>query len=246
MFVKLLDMSSFFSQPVRRLSLGQKMRCELAAAFLHGPKIVFLDEPTIGLDVVAKDRIRQFLKEVNNSLGTTIILTTHDLVDVERVCHLLLMITYVLVARLVDTLTWAEIGGKVAYHIRTGKIGTVLLKPISFKKVLFAENLGEGAVKSAFWIVRHKSMTEFIVWFLREFADYPVSIYLRALQIILTFVLPYAFINFFPAQYFLQKNDFLLFHPLIQYLSPAVGAIMFAIAVVFWKIGLRHYQSTGS
>ena len=74
------------------MSLGQKMRCELAMAFLHDPEIVFLDEPTIGLDVVAKDRIRKSLKRINAEKGTTIILTTHDLGDIEYVCERLLMI----------------------------------------------------------------------------------------------------------------------------------------------------------
>ena len=92
MFVELLDMSSFLNQPVRQLSLGQKMRCELAASFLHSPEIVYLDEPTIGLDVVAKEKIRRFLRQVNKEMGVTIILTTHDLTDVEQVCRRLLMI----------------------------------------------------------------------------------------------------------------------------------------------------------
>ncbi len=92
MFVELLDMKPFLHQPVRQLSLGQKMRCELAASFLHSPDIVYLDEPTIGLDVVAKERIRRFLREVNREMGVTIILTTHDLSDVEQVCRRLLMI----------------------------------------------------------------------------------------------------------------------------------------------------------
>ncbi len=92
MFVELLEMESFMDRPVRQLSLGQKMRCELAGAFLHGPDIVYLDEPTIGLDVVAKERIRRFLRSVNKDLRVTIILTTHDMNDVEQVCRRLLMI----------------------------------------------------------------------------------------------------------------------------------------------------------
>jgi ABC-2 type transport system ATP-binding protein len=77
---------------VRKLSLGQRMRCELAAALLHAPPLVFLDEPTIGLDVVAKEAIRGFLAEENREQGTTILLTTHDLPDVERLCPRMLLI----------------------------------------------------------------------------------------------------------------------------------------------------------
>jgi ABC-2 type transport system ATP-binding protein len=94
MLVDLLDMSSFLSTPVRQLSLGQRMRGELAAALLHDPAILFLDEPTIGLDVVSKEAVRGFLAELNRERGTTILLTTHDLVDVERLCDRLLIIDH--------------------------------------------------------------------------------------------------------------------------------------------------------
>lgn len=85
-FDDLLEINSFLHLPVRKLSLGQRMRCDLVAALLHNPAILFLDEPTIGLDVLAKARIREFLKEINNVYKTTIILTTHDLGDIEALC----------------------------------------------------------------------------------------------------------------------------------------------------------------
>ncbi len=88
----MLDMASYIDRPVRQLSLGQRMRAEIAMALLHDPKILFLDEPTIGLDVVAKDAVRKFLAEVNRERGTTIILTTHDLVDIEQICPRLIMV----------------------------------------------------------------------------------------------------------------------------------------------------------
>jgi len=84
--VPVLGISDLMHIPVRKLSLGQRMRCELAAALLHRPRILFLDEPTIGLDVVVKLRIRDFLKEVNRRYGTTVLLTTHDLSDIEALC----------------------------------------------------------------------------------------------------------------------------------------------------------------
>ncbi len=90
--VDLLDMGDFLATPVRQLSLGQRMRGELAAALLHDPAILFLDEPTIGLDVVSKEAVRGFLARLNRERGTTVLLTTHDLVDVERLCDRLLII----------------------------------------------------------------------------------------------------------------------------------------------------------
>jgi ABC-2 type transport system ATP-binding protein len=79
---------------VRQLSLGQRMRGELTAALLHDPSILLLDEPTIGLDVVSKEAVREFLVEVNEEQGTTVLLTTHDLADVERLCDRLLIIDH--------------------------------------------------------------------------------------------------------------------------------------------------------
>ncbi len=87
-----LRMEPFLRTPVRQLSLGQRMRGELAMALLHEPEVLFLDEPTIGLDVLAKDRIRAFLKLVNRERGTTIILTTHDLGDIEELCDRILVV----------------------------------------------------------------------------------------------------------------------------------------------------------
>jgi ABC-2 type transport system ATP-binding protein len=90
--VERLQLQDILNRPVRKLSLGQRMRCELAAALLHNPSIVFLDEPTIGLDIVVKSEIREFLKEMNREHGTTILLTTHDLQDIEALCSRVIML----------------------------------------------------------------------------------------------------------------------------------------------------------
>jgi len=91
-FRQLLDLDAFLSTPVRSLSLGQRMRADICAALMHDPNLLFLDEPTIGLDVVAKERIRQFISHINRQRGTTILLTTHDLSDVEKLCERVMII----------------------------------------------------------------------------------------------------------------------------------------------------------
>jgi ABC-2 type transport system ATP-binding protein len=93
-FTDVLDLGAFIGTPVRQLSLGQRMRGDLAAALLHDPEILFLDEPTIGLDVVAKARIREFLADVNREGGTTVLLTTHDMDDIEHLCRRMLIIDH--------------------------------------------------------------------------------------------------------------------------------------------------------
>jgi len=91
-FSEILGLKDYLHTPVRKLSLGERMRCDLAASLLHNPPLLFLDEPTIGLDVVAKDHIREFLKEVNRTERTTVMLTTHDLSDIEELCRRILII----------------------------------------------------------------------------------------------------------------------------------------------------------
>lgn len=90
--VKKLNLEEFLYVPVRQLSLGQRVRCELVATFLHEPKLVFLDEPTIGIDIEMKREFHKFVKEINQELGTTIFITTHDLDDIKSLCNRLLII----------------------------------------------------------------------------------------------------------------------------------------------------------
>lgn len=93
-FSDILDLTAIENRPVRQLSLGQRMRCEIAASFLHNPQIVFLDEPTIGLDLVAKDKIREFLTYLNKEKGTTLLVTSHDMADIVNVCNDLIVIDH--------------------------------------------------------------------------------------------------------------------------------------------------------
>jgi ABC-2 type transport system ATP-binding protein len=92
LFGQILGIGEYLHTPVRKLSLGERMRCDLAAALLHNPPLLFLDEPTIGLDVVAKDHIRAFLKEINRTERTTVLLTTHDLSDIEELSKRIMII----------------------------------------------------------------------------------------------------------------------------------------------------------
>ncbi|MBS2969283.1 ATP-binding cassette domain-containing protein [Metabacillus sp. KIGAM252] len=92
LFTDVLQLDSLLGIPVRQLSLGQKMRCELAAAFIHRPEVVYLDEPTIGLDVAVKVKIRKFIRDMNEKWGTTVLLTTHDMQDIEEICSRIIII----------------------------------------------------------------------------------------------------------------------------------------------------------
>lgn len=89
-----LELGALLDVPVRQLSLGQRMRGDIAAALLHDPEVLYLDEPTIGLDVVAKARVRSFLRQLNEELGTTVLLTTHDLQDIEQLCERVMVIDH--------------------------------------------------------------------------------------------------------------------------------------------------------
>ncbi|MGN0396339.1 MAG: ATP-binding cassette domain-containing protein [Coprococcus sp.] len=92
LFESLVNIKELYAKPVRQMSLGQRMLCEVTAAFLHDPKIVFLDEPTIGLDVAVKDSIRMLIKQLNEKKGTTIVLTSHDTKDIEALCERVIII----------------------------------------------------------------------------------------------------------------------------------------------------------
>jgi ABC-2 type transport system ATP-binding protein len=93
-YVELLDLGDLLDTPVRQLSLGQRMRGDITAALLHDPEILYLDEPTIGLDVVSKGRLREFLRTLNAERGTTLMLTTHDLQDIEALCDRVIVIDH--------------------------------------------------------------------------------------------------------------------------------------------------------
>ncbi len=127
LFHQVLGISDYLNTPVRKLSLGERMRCDLAAALLHNPPILFLDEPTIGLDVVAKDHIRKFLRTMNERYRTTVLLTTHDLDDIEELCNRIMIIDH----------------GKLLYD---GSLSELKQKLLRTKQIKFALRDSEAAV----------------------------------------------------------------------------------------------------
>lgn len=94
MFSEILDINQLMDVPTRQLSLGQRMRADFVAAMLHNPRIIYLDEPTIGLDIIAKEHIREFIKHINRERKATIILTSHDIADIERICSRVVVIDH--------------------------------------------------------------------------------------------------------------------------------------------------------
>jgi ABC-2 type transport system permease protein len=127
----------------------------------------------------------------------------------------------------------------------------------SFVKVLYLLSVLVGAsfihiaiilftCSISLWLVQSMAIRDIIIYDTRRFMDYPISIYGTVIQVILTFIIPYAFINFYPAQYFLGGKGGTLFHPILQYLTPAVGLFLSTLAYKFWQTGINHYESTGS
>jgi len=98
----------------------------------------------------------------------------------------------------------------------------------------------------SFWVVNSSPFINTFIYGIRHFVDYPISVYDTVIRALLTFVVPYAFVNFYPAAYFLNKSDDMLFFPALQYATPLVGVILFLLAYKVWSIGIRRYESTGS
>lgn len=126
-FAETLELKDLMDVPIRNMSLGQKMRAELAATLIHEPRVVYLDEPTIGLDLIVKERIREFIKEQNRTKGTTVILTTHDLGDIEELCKRVIIID----------------AGKLIYD---GPIETIKERFGKFREITFETLSAPGSV----------------------------------------------------------------------------------------------------
>lgn len=153
--------------------------------------------------------------------------------EITTLGHLTLGITIFVIASRLAGIEWNLLN-----------LGFLLL--VVLGAVLIQWALAMFSAAASFWILKSSSLYALAIYSPREFIWYPLSIYGKTIQILLTFLLPFAFVNFFPAQYFLQKSDFGIFPPLFQYLTPLVGIGMFILAYKFWKVGVNHYQSTGS
>jgi ABC-2 type transport system ATP-binding protein len=125
--IEQFDLTEFVDQPVRKLSLGQRMRAEVANALIHNPEIIFLDEPTIGLDIVAKRSLRQTIKTINREQGTTVFLTSHDVGDIEEVCERTMIVNHgqIVLAAKTDDLKKDYLHQKVISVIPEGKLQKV-------------------------------------------------------------------------------------------------------------------------
>ena len=155
-FKEILDIGGVVNKPVRQLSLGERMKCEFVCSVLHEPPLVFLDEPTIGLDVVSKETIRTFIRQINRDKHTTFILTTHDLSDIENLCR---NITVINRGAIVFDDSLERLGGyfanrkiiKVAFKEAVGYEKLAAFHPTSYEKVKaeFAIDLAQQDVKSA-------------------------------------------------------------------------------------------------
>jgi ABC-2 type transport system ATP-binding protein len=143
-FRDLLDMREFENTPVRQLSLGQRMRSDLAAALLHDPKILFLDEPTIGVDVLAKERFRSIVTTLNRERSVTVLLTTHDIADIERLCNRIIVIDK----------------GRLLFDGALADMRNRFL-PYSVLVVDLAENVGEVRLNCAELIQREQKKAHF-------------------------------------------------------------------------------------
>ncbi|MCF6412008.1 ABC transporter ATP-binding protein [Pseudalkalibacillus salsuginis] len=147
MVIEALDIAPLLDKPVRKLSLGQRMRCELAAALIHNPPLLFLDEPTIGLDVLVKLKIREFLKELNKQYNTTVMLTTHDLSDIEALCERVVMLDegkIIYDGSLSQLKTsWGE-GKQIQFHFKTPKTRDELIRSTGQQLVVWEPGENEN------------------------------------------------------------------------------------------------------
>lgn len=157
MLTEKLALSELLQTPVRQLSLGQRMRCEIAASLLHSPKVLFLDEPTIGLDAVSKIAVRQFIKTINKERGVTVILTTHDMSDIEALADRILMIGK---GTLLYDGTLSELRGRFGTHRTITADYREHVEPVEIKGATRLSWSPERAVYS--FDTEHMAITEVI------------------------------------------------------------------------------------
>lgn len=136
-YIEVFELNEFINTPVRNLSLGQRMRCEIVASLIHRPEILFLDEPTIGLDPVVKDSIRNLIKRMNKEYGTTVFLTSHDIGDIEKLCKRIIIVNH-------GNIVMDDSMENLKYHYLNKKLVEVKMNDT----VIFREEDGVKIVKS--------------------------------------------------------------------------------------------------
>ena len=275
LFASILGLDDLLTKNVRSLSLGQKMLCDLALSLLHKPPIVYLDEPTIGLDIVVKDRIRDFFVYMNREHGVSIILTslyalsiigmsfhhafTNSVIYMEQYIRegtldqllcLPVNTLFYMVARRYTPLGLGNLIIGVFYLVVAGqlaevqwdvfKVGLVIVFVLAGNLIWFSIMLFFGAM--SFWVARTNALCNLVIG-LYELTRYPLSIYGPYLKGFLTFIVPYAFVAYYPALYLLGKSEA---DGHWGAFSPLVAILLFAATYQFWKLGIRSYQGTGS
>lgn len=136
-YIEVFDLDDFINTPVRNLSLGQRMRCEIVASLIHRPEILFLDEPTIGLDPVVKDSIRSLIKRMNKEYGTTVFLTSHDIGDIEKLCKRIIIVNH-------GNIVMDDSMENLKYHYLNKKLVDVKMNDT----ILFKDEEGVTLIKS--------------------------------------------------------------------------------------------------
>jgi ABC-2 type transport system permease protein len=139
------------------------------------------------------------------------------------------------------------VAGTIAAHVRVDWVFVLFLPAIVVGGALIDFGISLAVATVSFWFVRVDTLRWVVMSLEQDFTRYPISIYTRGVRIVLSFVLPFAFMNYFPASYFLQKTDLgMQLNPSVGLLTPAIGAAWTGLAYVFWRVGLRYYQGTGS
>jgi ABC-2 type transport system ATP-binding protein len=165
--IELFEIGPYLATPVRRLSLGERMRCEVAAALLHAPEVVFLDEPTIGLDVIARQRIRELIRSMNREEGTTVFLTSHDAGDVEQVCQRAIVVNH---GRIVVDAPIAQLKRE---YLRTRVVKLVFSQPVARVEVAGATVRQDDPLRATLEVDLRESAIENVV--AQVMAQYPVE-----------------------------------------------------------------------
>ncbi len=219
---EVLDITRFLPQSVRTLSLGERMRADLAAAMLHNPRILFLDEPTIGLDVLVKEKIRQAIHALNKSYGTTVVLTTHDMTDIEDLCSRIILL---------EKLTIPVTVGAIAVLVVGAVFGAVIITSLKI------------ALAALAFIFKRSGPLLQIIYNFSSYAKYPLAIYPAAIRGLLIFVVPFGLFISLPVDTLLRgtHDPWLLSLAII-----GCAAVFFALAVWVWTLCERRYESTGS